>query len=225
MRSTLDRIGWFALMCVAAGIFLFVDTSPVFAQGGEPQYFAIRGARVVPVSGPPVDDATVVVARGVILSVGKDASIPADAWVIEGKGMTVYPGLVDALTEARLMVKSRDTRGAPTVEVAHEALFTHWPRLAAWSQRAGDDLRVLRQVALAAVEWERQGRKEALQRLSQQCYGQPHQCSGGCFSGNAAHHGSGVLPGNGAVPCARHAAHLTAPVRIRPRLSRFHQRL
>src|SRR5215831_2230959 len=70
------------------------------AQGGEPQYFAIRGAKVVPVSGPAMEDATVVVARGVILAVGgKEVPIPADAVVIEGKGMTVYPGLFDALTD------------------------------------------------------------------------------------------------------------------------------
>jgi Amidohydrolase family len=70
------------------------------AQGGEPQYFAIRGARVVSVAGPVMEDATVVVARGVILAVGgKDVPIPADALVIDGKGLTVYPGLFDALTD------------------------------------------------------------------------------------------------------------------------------
>src|SRR5690349_17071646 len=102
MRSTLDRIGLCALIGVTAAILLSVASSPVRAQGGEPQYFAIRGAKVVPVSGPPMDEATVVVARGVILAVGKDVSIPADAWVIEGKGLTVYPGLVDALTDVGL---------------------------------------------------------------------------------------------------------------------------
>ena len=101
MRTTLDRIGLCAL-AVLAGISLSAAASPVLAQGGEPQYFAIRGARVVPVSSPPLEDATVVVARGVILAVGKDAAIPADAWVIEGKGLTVYPGLLDALTDVGL---------------------------------------------------------------------------------------------------------------------------
>ena len=101
MRTTLDCIGLCALAVLAA-IFLSVAASPALAQGGEPQYFAIRGARVVPVSAAPLEDATVVVARGVILAVGKDAAIPADAWVIEGKGLTVYPGLLDALTDVGL---------------------------------------------------------------------------------------------------------------------------
>ncbi len=50
--------------------------------------------------GHPWKTPTIVVARGVILAVGgKDVAIPADAWVIEGKGLTVYPGLFDALTD------------------------------------------------------------------------------------------------------------------------------
>src|SRR5215470_6038194 len=88
--------------CALACLSLAVITVPprASAQGGEPQYFAIRGAKVVPVSGPVMEDATVVVARGVILAVGgKDVAIPADALVIEGKGLTVYPGLFDALTD------------------------------------------------------------------------------------------------------------------------------
>ena len=97
MKAKLSRLSFLSLFAA----LLFAALSPqVNAQGGEPQYFAIRGARVVPVSGPPVEDATVVIARGVILSVGgKDVAIPADAWVIEGKGLTVYPGLFDAFTD------------------------------------------------------------------------------------------------------------------------------
>jgi hypothetical protein len=83
-----------------AGLFLLLSRPAlVHAQGGEPQYFAIRGAKVVPVSGPPIEGATVVISRGIITAVGKDAVIPAEAWVIDGKGLTVYPGLVDAFTD------------------------------------------------------------------------------------------------------------------------------
>ena len=79
--------------------FLFIPPPQASAQGGEPQYFAIRGAKVVPVSGPPVEGATIVVSRGIITAVSKDAAIPPEAWVIDGKGLTVYPGLVDAFTD------------------------------------------------------------------------------------------------------------------------------
>jgi hypothetical protein len=82
------------------------------AQGGEPQYFAIRGAKIVPVSGPPVENATVVMAHGVITAIGKEIAIPPDAWVIEGKGLTVYPGLFDAFTDVGLPTATPPPGGA-----------------------------------------------------------------------------------------------------------------
>src|SRR6476469_6019083 len=106
MRSGFERIGFFVRSFALVAVGLLAACSSAFAQGGEPQYFAIRGAKVVPVSGPPIEDATVVVARGVILAVAKDAPIPADAWVIESKGLTVYPGFVDSLTDVGLATTS-----------------------------------------------------------------------------------------------------------------------
>jgi len=78
---------------------LFCAAPALYAQGGEPQYFAIRGAKVVPVSGPPVENATIVISRGLITAIGKDLAIPPEAWVIDGKGLTVYPGLFDSFTD------------------------------------------------------------------------------------------------------------------------------
>jgi imidazolonepropionase-like amidohydrolase len=86
-------------VCFAAFFALFSAAPSLHAQGGEPQYFAIRGAKVVPVSGPPVESATIVISRGLITAVGKDIAIPPEAWVIDGKGLTVYPGLVDSFTD------------------------------------------------------------------------------------------------------------------------------
>lgn len=133
MRSTLDRIGLCALVGVVLAVAFFAMTPPAFAQGGEPQYFAIRGAKVVPVSGPPIEDATVVVARGVILAVGKDVAIPADAWVIEGKGLTVYPGLVDALADVGL------TAAAPPSQPAEGAAAAGPPRRTGEPARGPED--------------------------------------------------------------------------------------
>ena len=100
MSLALKRDGFAVLVgLVAAAALLSAFPVETLAQGGEPQYFAIRGAKVVPISGPAIDDATVVVGRGVILAVAKDAAIPADAWVIEGKGLIVYPGLIDAFSD------------------------------------------------------------------------------------------------------------------------------
>jgi hypothetical protein len=86
-------------LCLGVLLAWFCAPPALHAQGGEPQYFAIRGAKVVPVSGPPLENATVVISRGVISAVGKDAAVPPEAWVIDGKGLIVYPGLVDAFTD------------------------------------------------------------------------------------------------------------------------------
>jgi imidazolonepropionase-like amidohydrolase len=91
-------------VCFTTLLALFCAAPSLHAQGGEPQYFAIRGAKVVPVSGPPVENATLVISRGLITAVGKDIAIPPEAWVIDGKGLTVYPGLVDSFTDVGIPV-------------------------------------------------------------------------------------------------------------------------
>ena len=98
MRSSLI-LRCVSAVCVTALSALFCAAPSLHAQGGEPQYFAIRGAKVVPVSGPPVENATIVISRGLITAIGREVTIPPEAWVIEGKGLTVYPGLFDSFTD------------------------------------------------------------------------------------------------------------------------------
>jgi len=98
MRSSLIR-RCASMACLSALLLLSYAAPTLFGQGGEPRYFAIRGAKVVPVSGPPIENATVVLSRGIITAVGKDVAVPLEAWVVEGKGLTVYPGLLDSFTD------------------------------------------------------------------------------------------------------------------------------
>ena len=77
-------------------ILLPVFVCASFAESHTP--IAIHNARVVTVAGPVLPRATVVVRNGLIEAVGSDVTVPADAWVIEGEGMTVYPGLIDGLS-------------------------------------------------------------------------------------------------------------------------------
>src|SRR6185436_1435014 len=60
--------------------------------------YAITNARIVTVSGPVLERGTVVVRDGLIVAVGANVTAPADARVIEGAGLTVYPGIIDANT-------------------------------------------------------------------------------------------------------------------------------
>jgi imidazolonepropionase-like amidohydrolase len=71
---------------------------PVAAQRSGTDTYAITNARIVTVSGPVIDRGAVVIRDGLIVAVGANANIPADARVIDGSGLTVYPGLIDTNT-------------------------------------------------------------------------------------------------------------------------------
>lgn len=67
----------------------------VQGKGGT---FAIRGARIVPVSGAVIENGTVVIRDGKIAAVGASVSVPSGAEIIDGKGLSVFPGMIDAGT-------------------------------------------------------------------------------------------------------------------------------
>src|SRR5437764_4318339 len=76
-----------------AGLAAFTLTLGLRAD--TPNVYAIRGARIVTAAGGTIDSGTIVVRRGLIEAVGPAITPPADAEVIDGKGLTVYPGLID----------------------------------------------------------------------------------------------------------------------------------
>lgn len=70
---------------------------------GKAGTFAIVGARVVTVSGAVIENGTVVIQNGKIASVGANVSVPSGAERIDGKGLSVYPGMIDAATNLGLV--------------------------------------------------------------------------------------------------------------------------
>jgi imidazolonepropionase-like amidohydrolase len=66
------------------------------------QTIAITGGTVYPVSGPKIDDGTVVIRDGAIVAVGRDVPVPASARVIDARGKWVTPGLFNAGTQIGL---------------------------------------------------------------------------------------------------------------------------
>lgn len=69
---------------------------PTRAPDGPPDVYAITNAKIVPVNGKPLDKGTIVFRDGIILEIGEKVSLPADAQVIDGTGLTLYPALVNA---------------------------------------------------------------------------------------------------------------------------------
>jgi imidazolonepropionase-like amidohydrolase len=82
-------------------------------QAEAPRVHAIVGARIVTAAGPAIDSGTVVLRDGTIEAVGALVAPPRDAVTIDGKGLTVYPGLIDMGTAAGL--------SSPAVEQARDA--------------------------------------------------------------------------------------------------------
>jgi imidazolonepropionase-like amidohydrolase len=73
-------------------------TAAIARPADAPRTIAIRGARIVTVSGPVIEKGTIVLSGGKIAAVGAEAAVPADAEIIDGTGQTVYPGLINGLT-------------------------------------------------------------------------------------------------------------------------------
>ena len=90
------------LVCVLV-LFLFASAlvkQPAVssAQPDATDTYAITNARIVPVAGPAIEKGTIVIRDGLIAAVGANVSAPAGARIIDGAGLTVYPGLIDANT-------------------------------------------------------------------------------------------------------------------------------
>ncbi|MCA1578153.1 MAG: amidohydrolase family protein [Acidobacteria bacterium] len=72
------------------------------AQRSAIDTYAITNARIVTVSGPTIERGTLVIRNGLIVAVGANVNAPPDARIIDGNGLTVYPGLIDSYTNLAL---------------------------------------------------------------------------------------------------------------------------
>lgn len=65
---------------------------------------------------------------------------------------------LDALIRGRLLTSSGDEGGEAVVQLAHEALLTHWQTLASWLTDDADLRRIAARIERAANDWSRLGR-------------------------------------------------------------------
>lgn len=93
----MTKVRWISLFALVL-LLPFFSTIKSDAQRSGIDTYAITNARIVPVSGPVIERGTVVIRDGLIAAVGPNVSAPADARLIDGTGLTVYPGLIDAST-------------------------------------------------------------------------------------------------------------------------------
>ncbi|MGA9772679.1 MAG: amidohydrolase family protein [Blastocatellia bacterium] len=89
-------------VCIALALLATSALVPRVARLDAPTACAIKDAQIITGSGKTIAKGTVVFRDGLITDVGENARIPADARVIDGTGMTVYPGIIDSFTSLGL---------------------------------------------------------------------------------------------------------------------------
>lgn len=79
--------------------------NPTTQQGitGARGTFVIRNARIVTVSGAEIENGSIVIRDGKIEAVGTNVTVPRGAKEIEGRGLSVYPGMIDVATAMGLV--------------------------------------------------------------------------------------------------------------------------
>lgn len=103
-----------------------------FAIAGAAQaqdVVAITGGTVYPVSGPRIENATIVLTNGVISAMGQGVAVPAGARRVDASGKWITPGLVAAsstlgVVEVGAVPDTRDTRARGAANIA--AAFRVW---------------------------------------------------------------------------------------------------
>ncbi|HEV8422007.1 MAG TPA: hypothetical protein VGQ40_01590, partial [Chthoniobacterales bacterium] len=82
---------------------LFVIPAALIAAPGADDSFVLKNATVHTMAGAEIQNGSVLVRNGKIIGVGKNLAVPKDLKVIDGKGMQVYPGMIDAATQVGLV--------------------------------------------------------------------------------------------------------------------------
>ncbi len=119
LRITQSFAVIFALLLTAYCSLLTVSAQSDGSQQnltGKAGTFAITNARIVTVSGAVIENGTVIIQNGKIVAVGASATIPGGAERIDGKGLSVYPGMIDAGTNLGLAEIGQGA--AATIDVA-----------------------------------------------------------------------------------------------------------
>ncbi len=97
---------------IVAALAILAAGSEVDAQA---RAVVIRNATLVPVTAPRIEQGTIILRNGRIEALGTNLAAPSDATIVDGTGLFVYPGLIDAgtnlgLTEIGSVPGGEDTR-------------------------------------------------------------------------------------------------------------------
>ena len=112
-------------LTACAGLAALLSGSVETVSAGAASTFAVQNARIVTVSGPVIENGTVVITDGKIADVGAAVSVPSGAKIIDAKGLSVYPGLIDSGTEVGLTEISSVSGTVDTTEIGDNNANVH----------------------------------------------------------------------------------------------------
>jgi imidazolonepropionase-like amidohydrolase len=79
---------WFSLLLAASGLL-------AQAPAGD-QAYLLRGGTIHTISGPVIENGSILIRGGKIVGVGKDLQAPEGVKVVDVSGQQVYPGMIDS---------------------------------------------------------------------------------------------------------------------------------
>jgi imidazolonepropionase-like amidohydrolase len=83
-------------------LLYFPFAAATHAQSQPAATYAITHAKIFTLTGPAIEDGTLLIGDGKIAAVGANVAVPAGAQVIDAKGLQIYPGLFDPITQMGL---------------------------------------------------------------------------------------------------------------------------
>lgn len=102
LRTTSRFVQQFVFIATVALTVLFASLiqaqdSSASNSSGSDQVLAVRGAKIYPISGPPIENGVLIVRGGKIDAVGPASSVtvPPNAKIIDASGKVLMPGIVD----------------------------------------------------------------------------------------------------------------------------------
>ncbi len=126
-----------AVICVGMSVRADSHSArPIGIREQTPAVFALTNARIVRSAGREIGRGNLVIRDGVIEAVGRRVAVPADAWVLDLAGKTIYPGFLEAYTHYGLPEKppqEEHVHWNPHVRSHYRSAFDFRPR----SEEAG----------------------------------------------------------------------------------------
>ena len=98
-------------------------------RDNTPGVYALTNTRIIVNPERVLENSTLVIRNGIIEAVGERVAVPADAWVIDLQGKSIYPGFIDLWVEAALPVMEMPASQRGEAE-------GNWPRPSADPQGA-----------------------------------------------------------------------------------------